>query len=69
MPSEILSLINKHQSKFIINCQSNSYNFGFNLATKYNKADIIAMDETEFRLCLHDRDTPLKNLILKVKKF
>ena len=68
LPSEILSLINKHQSKFIINCQSNSYNFGFNLATKYNKADIIAMDETEFRLCLHDRDTPLKNLILKSKK-
>ena len=63
---DMLKLLNKNrdlQKKLIINCQSNSYNFGFNLANKYKSAEIMAMDEIEFRLCCKDRKTEIKKLI------
>ncbi len=63
---DMLKFFNKNkeiQKKLIINCQSNSYNFGFNLANKYKFGEIMAMDEIEFRLCCKDRKTEIKKLI------
>lgn len=65
---ELLHLFNNNkeiQKKLIVNCQSNSYNFGFNLANKYKSGLIMAMDEIEFRLCCKDRKTEIKKLIKK----
>ena len=39
-----------------LNVQTNSSNFGFNLITKYSRADFICIDEVEARLALSDRN-------------
>jgi rfaE bifunctional protein nucleotidyltransferase chain/domain len=39
-----------------LNVQTNSSNFGFNLITKYSRADFICIDEVEARLALGDRN-------------
>ncbi len=59
------SLLLKHNKNLVINCQSNSYNFGYNLANKYKKSLILSMDETEFRLLIQDKHTEMKILISK----
>ena len=54
---------NKISKKFIINIQSNSYNFGYNLANEYTKGNIISLDEAEFRLLTKEKDEDLTKLI------
>ena len=49
--------------KLTINCQSNSYNFGFNLADKYKSGKIISMDEPEFRLIAKNKEDKIEKLI------
>lgn len=61
--SELISIINKNFNKFIINCQTNSYNFGFNLPNKFTKGMILGMDETEYRLCCNDKINSIKDII------
>lgn len=61
------SIKNKISKKITINCQSNSYNFGYNLADKFKSGKIISMDENEFRLIVRNREGKLIN-ILKEKK-
>ena len=67
--SETLNLINKNSQKFLINCQSNSSNFGFNIASKYKSGHTICMDEMEFRLCARDNQNSIKFLIKENLKF
>ena len=55
----------KHNKNLVVNCQSNSYNFGYNLANKYKKSLILSMDEPEFRLVVQDKHTEIKKLISK----
>ena len=52
-----------------INCQSNSSNFGFNQATKFNNFNTICMDNLEFRLCTQNKRDSLINVINKNQKF
>ena len=59
------SLLKKFNKNLVVNCQSNSYNFGYNLANKYNKALILCMDEIEYRLLVQDKLSNLKILISK----
>ena len=58
--------LNKVSNKLIINIQSNSYNFGYNLADQFSKGDIISMDEPEFRLLVKNKNKELKILIKKI---
>ena len=61
--NKIIKLI-ESQAKFIcINIQTNSGNRGFNLFTKFKKANFLCIDEPEFRLGLSDRYTNIKNLV------
>lgn len=62
-------LLKTKNNKFYINCQTNSSNFGYNLFSKYNKAEILCIDETEFRLTVKNRHDNLYNLIEQNKKF
>lgn len=64
-PKELINTININPKKFIINCQSNSYNFGYNIPTKFSKGSIICMDELEYRLCVQDKSLPINELIKK----
>ncbi len=54
-------------SKFLaINAQTNSANIGFNLITKYPRADYICIDEQEIRLATHDNVSQVESLITKI---
>jgi bifunctional ADP-heptose synthase (sugar kinase/adenylyltransferase) len=51
-------------AKFLaVNAQTNSANIGFNLITKYPRADYVVVDELEARLAAHDRESPLEAII------
>lgn len=51
-----------------VNAQTNSSNIGFNLITKYPKADYVVIDEPEARLAAADRDSHIENVILALAK-
>lgn len=48
------------EAKFLaVNVQSNAGNYGFNLATKWPRADYLCLDEPEARLSTQNRDGPI----------
>lgn len=51
-----------------VNAQTNSANTGYNLITKYPRADYIVIDEPEARLAAADRDSPIEDVIFKLAK-
>lgn len=54
----------EEKAKFLaINAQSNSANHGFNLITKYSRADYICIDEPEARLAMTDKDNGVEHVI------
>lgn len=58
-----------HEAKYLaLNVQSNSANYGFNVITKYPRADFVCIDEHEMRLAVHDKYSDLKLLIKKIYK-
>ena len=60
---KIIDKIIKSKVFVAINAQTNSANRGFNLITKYSKADYICIDEPEFRLAAHNKTSPLNELL------
>ena len=46
-----------------VNTQANPGNFGFNVITKYPRADYVCVDELEVRLAMRERWRPLPQLI------
>lgn len=57
------------KAKFLcVNVQTNSANMGFNLITKFKRADYICIDEPEIRLACHDKFSDLEKLIIEVSK-
>lgn len=46
-----------------VNAQTNSSNVGFNLITKYPRADYIVIDEPEARLAAQNRSGPIEDAI------
>jgi len=66
----ILKTINSlNKKKIITNCQSNSFNFGYNMPNKYKCGLIISMDESEFRLMAQDKESDIKKLLTLHKKY
>lgn len=52
------------EAKFLaVNAQSNSANHGFNLISRYPRADYICIDEPEARLAVHDKTSSLPDII------
>lgn len=62
VPSTIEQL-DEHARFLAVNTQSNSANTGYNLITKYPRADYICIDTPEARLAMSDRFTPLDRLV------
>ncbi|HEY5565144.1 MAG TPA: PfkB family carbohydrate kinase, partial [Rhodothermia bacterium] len=57
------------QSKYLaLNVQTNSANTGFNLLTKYPRADYICIDQEEMRLAYHDRFGSLRDLVERASR-
>jgi len=68
---EVIKIL-EEKSKFLcINVQTNSGNRGFNLFSKFQKADLLVLDEPELRLGLSARYKPLNKIIYstKLRKF
>jgi len=57
-----ISLLQRAAPWLAVNCQTNAANLGFNLITKYRRADFICLDENEARLALRERHAPLSEL-------
>lgn len=64
---ELIKQLSINAKYLAINAQTNSTNFGFNLITKFPRADLVVLDELEARLAVHDRDSPIEAVILKLK--
>ena len=58
-----VELLTKKAPYLAINTQSNSANHGYNLISKYSRADYICIDEPEARLAVHDRVSTLETVI------
>jgi len=57
------------RAEFLAVCsQTNSANAGFNLITKYPRADYVCLDEAEIRLACHDKFGRLEDLITRIAK-
>jgi rfaE bifunctional protein nucleotidyltransferase chain/domain len=57
-PSSI-DLLTRKAPFLAVNCQSNSANLGFNLITKFPRADYVCIDAPEARLATSDRTSPI----------
>ena len=68
MTHKITNIISKKAKFLAINVQTNSSNIGFNLITKFPRADYICIDEPELRLACHDRVSNLEKLMIKISK-
>lgn len=53
----------------VLMVQSNSLNFGYNLLTKWPRADYVVCDEDELRLACHDRDSNLMTLAQQQRRW
>ncbi|OGG14332.1 hypothetical protein A2773_03475 [Candidatus Gottesmanbacteria bacterium RIFCSPHIGHO2_01_FULL_39_10] len=68
MTDRIIRFISKKAKFLALNVQANSANYGFNVVTKYPRANFICIDDTEIRLATHDKYGELEVLIKKVFK-
>ena len=64
LTKELIARITKEARFLAVNAQTNATNYGFNLITKYPRADFVVIDEMEARLAAHDRDGPIEDVIL-----
>lgn len=64
----LVNVICKNSKYISLNVQSNSANYGFNVITKYPRADYVCIDEQEMRLALHDKYGDLQDLIRRIYK-
>ena len=60
MSEDMVDTICKNAQYLAVNVQTNSGNYGFNLATKYPHADYLCVDEPEARLATQNRSGPLE---------
>ena len=59
----------KKEAKFLsINVQTNAGNRGFNLATKYRKADNMLLDLAELQLATKDKSIEIENQVNRLKE-
>ena len=66
MTADVRDVVCKRAKKIGLNVQSNSANYGFNLVTKYTRADFVCIDERELRLATHERLGDVPALIERI---
>jgi len=55
MTPAVVKALTEHSRFLAVNTQTNSGNFGFNLVTRYDRADYVCIDAPEARLALSDK--------------
>lgn len=68
LTGKIIKLICQKARYLGLNVQANSANYGFNVITKYPRANFVCIDDMEIRLATHDRYGELEHLIKKIYK-
>ena len=66
MTKDLIARVTREARYLAVNAQTNSVNYGFNLITKYPRADYVVVDELEARLAAHDRDGDIEDVILRL---
>lgn len=66
MTPELIDRVSKEARFLAVNAQTNSTNFGFNLITRYRRADYVVIDELEARLAAQDRVSEIEDVIVKL---
>lgn len=66
LDQDLIDLICQKAKFLAVNTQTNSANYGFNLITKYPRADYICLDVQELRLATHQKFSPVEDLIKEV---
>ncbi|HBR15731.1 MAG TPA: cytidyltransferase [Candidatus Omnitrophica bacterium] len=66
LTSRIIQLICAKSKYLALNVQTNSANLGYNLVTKYPKANCVCVDEMELRLASHDKFSDIRALTKNV---
>jgi bifunctional ADP-heptose synthase (sugar kinase/adenylyltransferase) len=66
MSKDLIERVCKEARFLAVNAQTNSSNFGFNLITKYRRADYVVIDELEARLAAQDNESPIEDVILSL---
>lgn len=64
MTRELIERLSREARYLAVNAQTNATNYGFNLITKYQRADFVVIDELEARLAARDRDGDMEDVIL-----
>ncbi len=65
LSQSMIATLQKHARFLAVNAQSNSANMGYNLITRYNRADYICIDAPEARLALSDRTSEVEHITSK----
>lgn len=68
LTKRIINLICSRAKYLALNVQTNSANIGFNLVTKYPRANCVCVDEMELRFALHDKFEDLRTLLKRAYK-
>ncbi|MGB0670209.1 MAG: PfkB family carbohydrate kinase [Rhodospirillales bacterium] len=63
MTPRMVDLLTKEAPFLAVNTQTNSANTGYNLITKYPRADYICIDAPEARLAVADRLSPIETIV------
>ena len=68
MQEDIRELVQKKSAFLALNCQTNSYNYGFNIIDKqYRRVDSFSLDETELTLACGKRNLDLTEELKKLQ--
>lgn len=67
MNQEIIDFLSKQEKYTGVNVQTNSSNFGFNLANKYHNIDFLTLNERELQLIFQRKDKDNKTLLRELK--
>ena len=65
---DLIRLLSSESRFLAVNVQTNSANLGYNLISKYPRADYVCIDEPEVRLAAHDRRSNLEEIIGRLSK-
>ena len=65
---ELIDILCRKARFLAVNAQTNSANRGFNLVTKYPRADFVCIDDPEARLAVADRYSPVGAVVEKLRK-
>ncbi|MBI2199620.1 MAG: adenylyltransferase/cytidyltransferase family protein [Candidatus Rokubacteria bacterium] len=65
---DLIRLLGSEARYLAVNAQTNSANAGYNLVSKYPRADYVCIDEPEVRLAAQDRRTDLEQIMRVLAK-